>query len=375
MRKLPLIQLFRVLMLVCAVIIILTVTVGGSLYLSTRILLQKDINNQRKYLDHIRLNEPLSIGEESYSLLGSSSTLKINQVQVLATHNSYKKQTPWLYYSIGSLARRLDGLTSTNYAHNTLTEQLNSGIRGIVFDLRYQFDNFPIYHSPIFDNRTHNPLLKETLEELILWSNRHPKHFMINVIIQLKDDSILFNPSRKNLTADLLKKLDRTIAYTMGANRLVTPDILKNGYPDLESMVYNNAWLPVYKTRGKFMFLLHYHNEYTDMYIDLDNSLSTQAMVPLIDSRYLDNHKKHSAVLLHNLPEVDIIQQLVSDNYMVRTRMDVESTYDQQRRIDALANGAQIITTDLQKGRVLPKGNYNAYLEEEYTIRPNPFNT
>lgn len=375
MNKLPLVQSARMIVIILLITVILFVSLSGILFLSTKIMLQADIVQQRDYLDEIKQNAPLSINEHTFSSIYPNQNLKINQIQVLATHNSYKKKMPSIYYSLGNLSTKFRDLIETNYAHNTLTHQLNNGIRGLELDIRYQFNKFQIYHAPIFDNRTHNPLFKETLEELLLWSQRNPNHFMVNIIIELKDDPLFLNPSNKKIDAEILEQLDRTINYTLGSNKLITPDTLKNGYDDLQSMVSNNAWLPAHRTKGKFMFLLHYHNEYTDKYIALDSSLSTQTMVPLIESQYIDDYKPYSAILLHNTPEVEVIQQLVTNNYMVRTRMDINSIYNEQRKKDALSSGAQIITTDLEKGRLLPKGDYNAYLEEEYTIRANPLNT
>lgn len=376
MNKLPLKQLSRLFLIILSIIIIITVAAGGLMHLTARIVLYRDISAQRKYLDYIRLNPPETISEEMFSNILQYQNPKINQIQYLSTHNSYKKKMPSFYYSIGRAYSDATNQTMHyQYAHNTLTEQLNNGIRGLELDIRYQFDQFYVYHQPVTDARTHNPIWKTTLEELLLWSSRNPGHTMVNIIIELKDDSLLFNPSYKKLTDELLLNLDKSISYTMGRNKLVTPSFLINNYDNLEEMVANNGWPSFTRTRGKFMFLLHYHNEYTDKYISLDQSLSSQIMVPMIESKYLNEYKEFAAVLLHNEPEVDFIQELVTQNYIVRTRMDINATYDELRARNAVSSGAQIISTDFPIGRELPKGNYNAFLEENYTIRLNPFNT
>ncbi|GEM_PF-3280221 len=48
--------------------------------------------------------------------------------------------------------------------------------------------------------------------------------------------------------------------------------------------------------------------------------------------------------------------------------MDDNLTYDEAKKAAALASGAQLISTDLEKGVILPKTDYTAYLEDQYTI-------
>lgn len=375
MNKIPFKHIRQVLLIAVSVIIILTVSIGGISHLAARIVLQNDISQQRRYLDDLKINPPQSVEEQSFSEFSLSQNPKINQMQFLSTHNSYKKPMPSFFYSIGrAYADANKQSMHYRYAHNTLTEQLNSGIRGLELDLRYQFNEFYVYHNPIFDARSHNPKWKNTLEELLLWSNRNPNHVMINIIIEIKNDNVFLNPSYKKITKELLQDLDKTISYTMGTRKLITPAFLMNGYDSLEEMVTNNSWPSLHRTKGKFMFLLHHHNEYTDKYISLDTSLSSQIMVPLIDSQYIEQYKQHSAVLLHNEPEVEVIKGFVQNNYMVRARMDINAVYDEQRALSAINSGAQIVTTDLESGRLLPKGNYSAFLKNNYTIRLNPIN-
>ncbi len=370
MRKLHIRQSMRIVAILLSILFIIIVILGGILHLTAAICLHKDIIIQKDYLSNIGFDEPEAISERHLSSFYPDQHLHLNHIQVLATHNSYKKKMFPLYHSFESMVTN-----SKSYAHNTLTNQLNNGIRGLELDIRYQHNQFYIYHFPIFDNRTHNPLWKETLLELLLWSQRNPDHTMINIIIELKNENFLINPLYKKMTPQLLQQLDQTIVNTIGLSRLITPEVLKNGHNSLEDMVVEDDWIDFYQTKGKFMFLLHQHKKHTDEYINLDTSMSSQIMVPLIESKHLDRYKEYAAVLLHNEPDVLPIQKLVLDNYMVRTRMDINGRYDKQRAHNALNSGAQIITTDLEPGRKLPEGEYNSYLEANYTIRKNPLFT
>lgn len=376
MNKLPIKKYNKLFSILISIILILIVLISCITFFTARILLYKDIFDQRAYLDYIKLNPPMPVDEHTFCNFDFSINPKITQLQYLSTHNSYKKKMPSLLYGV---AKTYSNAASINmhqqYHHSTLTNQLNNGIRGLELDVRYQFDNFYVYHIPVTDGRTNNPIWKTTLEELLLWSVRNPDHTMINIIIEMKNDSRLFNPSYKKLNQELLNEFDKTIAYTLGHNKIVTPNILMNGYDNLQQMVEENGWPTFHQTAGKFMFLLHYHEEYTDQYISIDPTLSTQIMTPMIESKYLDKYIEYAAVLLHNTPEIDVISELIQNNYLVRTRMDINIIHDTKRASDAILSGAQIITTDLEKSRILPLTDYNAYLEDSYTVILNKVNT
>jgi len=52
----------------------------------------------------------------------------------------------------------------------------------------------------------------------------------------------------------------------------------------------------------------------------------------------------------------------------VRTMMDSGLVYDKARKEAALESGAQMLSTDLEKGVILPKSDYAATLEGAFTI-------
>lgn len=70
-------------------------------------------------------------------------TLRTNQVQVLATHNSYHIQQD---VPIASSP-------TTQYTHAPLDQQLDLGVRGFELDVANAPDGqFPVLHTPVVDN-------------------------------------------------------------------------------------------------------------------------------------------------------------------------------------------------------------------------------
>lgn len=366
-------KFFKISAFALSIIIILSVFLGGSMYLGASIMLSKDLKLQKERLNNLRNNDYEPINEQDFCAFPLSLNPKINCLQVLATHNSYKKKMPSLFYGVG---RAFSAVTKSpmhkQYHHNSLTDQLNKGVRGLELDLRYQHDKFIVYHNPIYDQRTNNPDWEKTLEELLLWSLNNPGHIMVNVIIEIKDDALFLNPSRKKINEELLRELDFGIKRILGEHKLVTPRFLIGDYHSLVDMRQNNGWPKLSRVKGKFMFLLHQHSTLTDKYIALDPTMKTQAMIPLIEYAQIDRYKEYAAVLLYNDPNKDEIASLVSNNYIDRSRMDIDVIYDGQRRLDALDSGAQILTTDMEYGRILPKNDYDAFLEDNFTVRLNP---
>src|SRR5207247_1030600 len=103
-------------------------------------------------------------------------TLRVNDVQVLGTHNSYHLRP----------SRSLSPDDESNYAHPPLDQQLASGIRGLEIDVQNAQD-FPVYHSIIVDQSSNCPTLADCLDTVAQWSSANPGHVSITVFIELKE--------------------------------------------------------------------------------------------------------------------------------------------------------------------------------------------
>lgn len=90
--------------------------------------------------------------------------------------------------------------------------------------------------------------------------------------------------------------------------------------------------------------------------------------VPVISAGDIGNHTDYAAFILYNTPDTAPVHELVDRHYIVRVFIDSGQVYDETYKANALASGAQMLTTDLEKGVILPKTDYAATLEGNYTI-------
>ncbi|MBE0700348.1 MAG: hypothetical protein IH571_01550, partial [Acholeplasmataceae bacterium] len=56
--------------------------------------------------------------------------------------------------------------------------------------------------------------------------------------------------------------------------------------------------------------------------------------------------RPYASFVVHNDPQIEVISNLVNQNYIVRTRIDANLIYDEQNYNDAIASGAQILSSD-----------------------------
>jgi hypothetical protein len=161
----------------------------------------------------------------------------------------------------------------------------------------------------------------------------------------------------------MLKRLDETVLNVIGRQKLITPTDIIGGYLNMQSAVAADNWPLLSETRGKFVFLLHYSDELTKKYIGLDESLKSLALFPTVqiqsgDDKALEQYREYASYILYNTPSVKDIDELVSAGYIVRTRADADMRHPPENRDAALSSLAQIITTDYEKGRILPISSY-----------------
>lgn len=328
---------------------------------------QNTIQAQR--LEAMRSGKVTVVDEQSFANFDlNDNSVKYNEVRMLTTHNSYKKSVPVSLYALSSKVFGPKTLKSNMYEHDTPVKQLENGVRGLELDIRWQFNGFKIFHQHLPDNLSNSPDWKMTLEELRLWSQANPSHVPITVLVEIKYDDPELNPLYRKMDEEKFRQLDDTIKTIMGKEQVITASGLMGNYPSLGAMVENNGWPALSAMKGKFIFLLHPDSEYTDMYINRDRTLKTQMFVPVISNGDIEKYPDYAAFVLSNDPNDTSIKGLVNRHYVVRTMMDSGLYYDENRKAAALACGAQMLTTDLEKGVIMPKTDYTAYISGKYTI-------
>jgi len=335
--------------------------------------------------------------------------LPINEIQVLGTHNSYAMPAdPRLIAyaerkmggSMGDMAKPMppaaaalfrdehpNDVTLTealNYRPLPLPEQLDAGVRSLEIDvntdpegghfldpagyryLRAQgvtdlapFDTtdmdkpgFKVMHIPDLDFRSHCNTLVRCLTQIRTWSDAHPKHVPLFLLIEAKSQAVPIFPGATTeppFDAAAFAELDREFLSVFPRDRIITPDDVRGTYPTLRDAVLAHHWPKLKDARGKVMFMIltAHGKSGTEAYIADHPSL--RGRVAFLRSDPTDDYG--AFLLVDNaVTHKDEIAANVKAGYIVRVRSDIE-TYeakvnDLTRARTAFATGAQVVSTD-----------------------------
>lgn len=292
------------------------------------------------------------------------SKLRTNQVQVLATHNSYHIQQD---VPIASSP-------TTQYTHAPLDQQLDLGVRGFEIDAVNAPDGqFPVLHSPVVDNTSNCTPIAQCLQVTRTWSKAHPGHAPIFILLEPKDDPIdhVLDPQLRTFDAAGLDQLDAIVRSSLG-RQLITPDSVRGKAKTLRRAVTGRGWPTLGKTRGKVLVALNTGGPIRATYLQGHPSLERRAMFVTADER-----SPAAAVIKVDDPDEQRIQQLVKGGFIVRTRADADlveaRANDVTRRDLALRSGAQIVSTDFEVA-VPTIGDYVVQIPGGTPARCDPVN-
>ncbi len=335
----------------------------------------------------------------------------INRLQVLGTHNSYSagvdpRVLALIDQKLPSMGKLLAGMPEAmrkefkiahpndvtfsealSYRHPGLTEQLDLGVRGLEIDvnadpdggayadpaayrlLRSQgvndllpFDPAPlkapgikVLHMADVDFRSSCPTFRGCLAEIKAWSDAHPRHIPIFVMIEAKVQSFPILPGSAKVppfTDATYDEIDRTIAEVVGRRNLITPDDVRGAYPTLEQAVLAGHWPTLGQARGKIIFQLITATGHDGASDYLAGHAGLKGRLAFLDSQ---PGQPYAAFILDDnaLVRGAEIRDEVRKGYMVRSRADIE-TYeakvnDMTRARATFASGAQVVSTDFEK--------------------------
>lgn len=344
--------------------------------------------------------------------------LKINQLQVIGSHNSYRIRTyePILaaLINLNQLIPDFFNAEELDYTHVPITEQLGQfGMRALELDIytdpngglfynrmgnelvpepiesgiaALQEPGFKILHLPDLDYMTHHYTLKDALQTLKAWSEANPTHLPIFVQLETKTDGVNdyleypgvaiplpFTPE----SADLLDAEFKSV-FGESLDRIITPDRLRGNYATLNEAARQGAWQTIAQARGKFFFIID--GNY-DFYLQSHPSFSGRVLFGFAPPR-----SPECAFVIANDSKgsIDSIKQWVSEGYIVRSRADagtVEARSGDYSTMEAaFESGAHIISTDYYQPD--PRGGidsgwttYKVQFPNGNTIRLNPVNT
>ncbi|MFG3256596.1 phosphatidylinositol-specific phospholipase C1-like protein [Streptomyces sp. NPDC048172] len=306
--------------------------------------------------------------------------LKLTQVQSMATHNSYHRETT--SFPEQQLMSQYDPNWQTLlYSHASLPVQFErQRARGIELDVfpdpqgglyadplirkraglppmtdpDWKKPGFKVLHWADFDYRTTCVTLKGCLTQVKEWSAKQPGHVAVPILLELKstDPRLEEQGGAKSPKWDtaMLDALDKEIRSVFPDEATVTPDDIRRPGRTLEQSVLKYGWPKVRDTRGKTMFFMDNDaKEIQDAY-RAGGRESLQGRVLFTDS---ERGRPDAAFMKENDPtglNKAKIQDLVKRGYYVRTRSDVPlaqaTSGDTTMLRDALDSGAQMVSTD-----------------------------
>lgn len=274
----------------------------------------------------------------------SAEELRMNQVQVLGTHNSYHiAPDP----AVIKTAMAFDkGAAGWDYTHPPINEQLDAGLRSFEIDLNLMDGKIHVFHVPLLDQKSTCPLFTDCLSNVLAWSQANPGHLPISLLLEIKEDYALWNKSVGAWTASDLAQLDAEVRQVIPEDKLITPDLVRGTHPTLEAAVLAGNWPKLSEARGKIFLAIHEQGRLRDLY--LENSPTLEGRPCFIRS---EPGAPYSAFIVADGPNDPKIPGWVRAGYYIRTRADSGAAKGIDARAQAAFDcGAQIVSTDYPIG-------------------------
>ena len=340
--------------------------------------------------------------------------LKLNQIQIIGSHNSYKKVPDprvmkFLMKQRKRLGKKLDPI-GLDYGHATIDSQFEQyNMRGLEIDIyndpkggvfykrRINFfvhglpqksgvpallkPGFKVLHIKDVDYQTNYYTFIDALKAIKTWSDAHPRHLPLFINIETKTRGpaessrlLRFLGFKRMVPFDAAAcdSIDAEVKSVFGnqLNNILTPDRLRGNYNSLDEMSKNNGWPLLEQCRGKIIFIML--GDAKDLYTDNHPSLAGRAMCV-----YSKPGKPECAFIMKDGPVRDsaVITALVKQGYIVRTRSDAETvearSNDNTRQQAAFKSGAQIISTDYYRPDTR-LSNFTVQWDGKHPGRVNP---
>ncbi|GMQ23348.1 phosphatidylinositol-specific phospholipase C1-like protein [Algoriphagus sp. oki45] len=330
----------------------------------------------------------------------SASAQKLNETQVIGSHNSYKSDMPRPI--LDYLSKVNPGAAqSLEYAHIPLSDQLDLGLRNLELDVfhdpeggRYAqpkglamlpegtvFDpekdlekpGLKLFHVQDLDFYSHHLLFKNALLELKAWSKAHPDHHPVFVLINAKDGQVPMTTAPLSFSTAALDSIDLEIRTHLGLENLITPDQVRGNYSNLEEAVLAGNWPQIDEVRGKFLFVLDENEEKIRRYLQAKPGLENAVLFVNLKE---GNPEAGFRIINNPVTQENYIRELVEKGYLIRTRADSDTkqarTGDYSQFEKAKASGAQVISTDYYLPSEFFKSDYSVKFENQTFERPNP---
>jgi hypothetical protein len=340
---------------------------------------------------------------------GLDNTLRLNQIQAIGTHNSYKLQIdPPLMELIKQ--RNANTALTLDYWHRPIAEQLDAGARQIEIDplddpdggafadplgvrlLAQQGVTIPppdraalakpgikVLHASDIDFRTSCPTFVACLTQVKTWSDVNRTHTPILIMINPKHTPISWQGATpvRRFGKDAFNRMEAEILSVFPRDRIVTPDEVRGAHATLRAGVLAGGWPTLAQSRGKVIFVIDDTPANWSAYVDGHPSLKGRVAFVGAGAAF---DAPEAAILVMNEPHEDeaLIRERVAQGFLIRTRADADTrearSGDTSRREAALASGAQFISTDYIWPDTRFGTGYTARLPGNAAARCNPVN-
>jgi hypothetical protein len=339
----------------------------------------------------------------------ADTQLRINQIQVIGSHNSY-------HAGFAPSAAKLWQTNNPNaymgldYQHQPLPQQFDSGVRQIELDVYAdskgglyahplgeqsiaaahlppdpEFDpdgvmnkpGFKVMHMQDIDYRSTCQPFVACLRQVRRWSHEHPRHIPIFVLVETKESQ----PRRpyqvtipEPFTSSTFDALDAEIRSVFPPKEIITPDDVRGSHETLNEAVLAGNWPTLKSARGKVIFLMD-QRPVGPVYLAGHPSLRGRVLFTNAEPGEPD-----AAFIERNDGPTADITELVRKGYLVRTRTDADTKEaradDTARRDSMVASGAQILSTDYPVNEPARwPGHFVVTLPGNADARCNPVNS
>ena len=324
------------------------------------------------------------------AISAKAEELRMNQLQVMGTHNSYHLAPKAKIIQLASMFSK-KGVRAWSYSHKLLDEQLGVGVRQIELDLyldpkggvfaergheklvAMKRPGLKVLHVPKVDFRSNYATFQDALKAVRKWSKKNQNHVPVMILLELKDTKLVpFGPDPVKFDRAKMEGVEEELLEVFQRDELITPDLVRGDSATLRGAILKKGWPLLSEVRGKVMFCLDNGGRHRDSYLKGNPSLEARLLFASVD-------REHPAAgfMKRNNPmkSFDEIQQLVKEGFIVRTRADEDSVEayanDLNRMKKALASGAQFVSTDYPEAD--PKvGEYVVSFPDGVVVRANP---
>jgi hypothetical protein len=309
------------------------------------------------------------------------ANVAINQLQSVGTHNSYKIKIPDVELAVIK-ERNPDAAVTLDYSHETLAAQLDKGARQLeidpsddpqgglfstplmlkllaekgvtppVYDLSVMAQpGIKVIHTSDIDYRSHCLLFVDCLKQVKAWSDAHPAHTPILMMINPKSSGISWEGAAKVLPwgKDAFERMDIEIRSVFPPEQIIEPDDVRGTYATLREAVVSGGWPKLGEARGKVIFTMDLSPEANAPYAEGHPSLQGRAAFM---TTFPDAPEAAYFTMNDPVKQQDQIKERVVQGFLIRTRADADTrearVNDTARREAAFASGAQFISTDYQ---------------------------